>query len=144
MPFDNTGLYTPTSGALTAAASQVISSAVWNAIFTDISAALTQLARGQQPQTARIITSPGNITVTSTDQIIIVQVSVPNINLPTSVGRTARLTILGNAAGIFSSNNSLIVPNGSEKIDGLNNVTLTVDYQSIVLLPLAAGGWIQL
>jgi hypothetical protein len=117
---------------------------VWNAIFTDISAALTQLARGQQPQTARIITSPGNITVTSTDQIIIVQVSVPNINLPTSVGRTARLTILGNAAGIFSSNNSLIVPNGSEKIDGLNNVTLTVDYQSIVLQPLAAGGWVQL
>lgn len=38
----NTGTYTPATGAVTAAAGQTVQSAVWNAIFLDLSTALTQ------------------------------------------------------------------------------------------------------
>ena len=45
MPFDDTGTYTPPSGAEDAFPGQVIASATWNAIFTDISTALTLLGQ---------------------------------------------------------------------------------------------------
>jgi len=64
MPFNSSGVYTPASGATTAFPGQVIASATWNAIFTDISNALTDLAQyaglefvidgGGQPLTAGI------------------------------------------------------------------------------------------
>lgn len=41
MPFDTTGVYTPVTGATTAAAGDIIHSATWNSIFTDLSTALT-------------------------------------------------------------------------------------------------------
>lgn len=50
MPFNAaTGVYTPASGAESAAPGVIIASAVWNAIFTDLSTALTQLAQNAQP-----------------------------------------------------------------------------------------------
>lgn len=42
MGFNSAGVYTAASGATTASAGAVIQSAVWNAIFTDLSSALTQ------------------------------------------------------------------------------------------------------
>jgi len=38
-----TGVYTPAAGALTAAPGQVVQSAVWDGIFTDLTSALTQI-----------------------------------------------------------------------------------------------------
>lgn len=43
MPFDASGVYTPASGATTAAAGDIIHSATWNNIHTDISNALTEI-----------------------------------------------------------------------------------------------------
>jgi hypothetical protein len=142
MPFDSTGTYTPASGATTAVPGEVIASATWNAIFTDIAAALTQLGQSTSVQTPRIITSPGSITVAVTDTVILIQASVPNINLPASATKTSPVTIIGNAAGIFGTNNSTLVPSGAEMINGLAvNPVLATDHQSLTLQPLAAGGW---
>lgn len=46
MPFATDGVYTPPTGAVSASPGALIQSSVWNAIFTDLSAALTLL--GQQ------------------------------------------------------------------------------------------------
>jgi len=43
MPFSASGVYTPAAGALTAAPGGIIQSSVWNAIFTDMTAAFTAL-----------------------------------------------------------------------------------------------------
>jgi len=142
MPFDSTGTYTPASGALSAAPGQIIASATWNAIFTDLSAALTRLGQNQIIQSPRIINGAGNITINVVDTVVLIQASAPIINLPAAATKPSPVTIIGNAAGIFSSNNSVLTPNGAEKIDGLSTVTLTTDYQVVTLVPLAAGGWV--
>ena len=50
MPFNiNTGVYTPAAGAESATTGQVIQSAVWNTIFTDLSGALTSVGQGGVP-----------------------------------------------------------------------------------------------
>jgi hypothetical protein len=142
MPFDSTGTYTPPAGAESAAPGQVIASATWNAIFTDISSALTRLGQGQIVQSPRIVNASGGITVAVTDTTVLIQASVPTVNLPAAATKPSPVTIVGNAAGIFSSHNSILAPNGVETIDGLATVTLTVDYQVVTLVPLAAGGWV--
>lgn len=143
MPFNAvTGVYTPAAGATTAAPGDIIASATWNAIFTDIASALTKLGQGQLVKGPRLITAPGDITVAITDRIILIGAAVGNINLGASALQLCPVTIIGNAAGIFSVNNSTLVPNGTEKIDNLAvNPVLNTDYQSLTLLPLAAGGW---
>lgn len=45
MGFSSTGVYTPAAGALTAAPGGIIKSSVWNAIFTDMTAAFTSVAQ---------------------------------------------------------------------------------------------------
>ena len=47
MPFSSTGVYTPAAGALTAVPGAIIKSSVWNAIFTDMTAAFTQVAQSR-------------------------------------------------------------------------------------------------
>lgn len=54
MPFNaTTGVYTPAAGAETAAPGDLIQSTVWNAIFTDLSTALTEVGQllGTAPST---------------------------------------------------------------------------------------------
>ena len=144
MPFNtSTGVYTPPNGAENAFPGQVIASATWNAIFTDIATALTQLGQRQITFLPRIISAPvASITVAVGDSIILIGAAVTTIDLPASATKLNPVTIVGNASGIFSSNNSTLIPNGTEKIDGLSTLTMTQDYQSITLLPLAAGGWL--
>lgn len=143
MPFDSQGNFTLPAAATDAFAGKVIASADWNSVFASIIAGMTQLGQQQIVQQPRIISSAGNITVATTDLIILIEVSVPVINLPASATKLNPVTIIGNATGIFSSNNSTVTPNGSEKIDGLSsNPVLTQDYQSITLLPLSTGGWL--
>jgi hypothetical protein len=143
MPFNpGTGVYTPPNGAENAFAGQIIASATWNAIFTDISAALTQLAQGLVTVAPRTITAIGSFAINTTDTLVLVQASTPTITLPASATKASAVTIVGNASGIFSSRHAVVVPNGGELIDGLSTVTLQNDYQSITLVPLAAGGWV--
>lgn len=141
MPFDSNGVFTLPAAATSAFAGKTIASADWNDIFQDIIDSMTQLGKGQIVRSPRIISGAGDITVAVDDLIILIQASVPNINLPASATKTSPVTIVGSAAGIFGTNNSLIVPNGVQTIDGLANVTLSNDYQAITLLPLAAGNW---
>lgn len=50
MPFSiPSGIYTPPSGAENAVPGEVIRSATWNTIFTDLSTALTQVGQAQVP-----------------------------------------------------------------------------------------------
>lgn len=144
MPFNPvTGIYTPPNGAENAFPGEVIASATWNSIFTDISEALTQLGQQQIVYNPRIINTTGTVTVGISDRIILIEANVPNINLPPASTKVNPVTIIGNAAGIFSTASATLTPNGSEKIDGqATNPVLTNDYQSITLLPLSAGGWL--
>lgn len=144
MPFDTTGTYTPPLGSENAAPGQIIRSATWNSIFTDIANALTQLGQGQFVQNPRIITSVGSILVAAADTLILIQASVPTITLPNSTTKISSVTIIGNAAGIFSSNNSTIATTAAQTVDGLASgvMVLATDYQSVTFIPLAAGGWV--
>ena len=144
MPFNpQTGIYTPPNGAENAFPGEVIASATWNSIFTDIAEALTQLGQQQVVYNPRIINASGVVSVAVADRLILIEASVPNILLPPGATKLNPVTIIGNAAGIFSITNATLTPSGSEKIDGLAlNPVLTNDYQSITLLPLAAGGYV--
>ncbi len=138
----STGVYTPPNGAENAFPGEVIASATWNAIFTDISNALTQLGQQQLVYSPRIISTPGTFTVAVNDRVILVEASAGTIVFPASATKVNPVTIIGGASTIFGSANAILLPNGAEKIDGLASVTLTGNYQSITLLPLAAGGWL--
>ena len=61
MSFSAAGVYTQVSGAVTAAAGQVIQSAVWNNIHTDLGNALTSLGSGliNQPMPRNILSANG-------------------------------------------------------------------------------------
>lgn len=137
-----TGIYTPPNGATNAFPGEVIASATWNAVFTDIATALTQLGQQQIVYNPRIITLPGTFTVGLLDRIILVEAPAGTIVLPASASKLNPVTIIGGTGTIFGSNNAILTPNGSEHIDGMALVTLTGNYQTATLLPLAAGGWL--
>ncbi len=142
MPYDNTGTFSPVLGAENAVPGKIIASATWNAIFTDIALALTQLGQGQLVNIPRKIVASGDITVGNTDNLILIQASVANINLPLAANKTSPVTIIGNATGIFGSHPSSVKPNGTETIDGVNLPTvLNQNYGSITLFPVT-GGWV--
>ncbi len=141
MPFDANGVFTNVAGATTAQAGDVIRSATWDNIHTDYATAFTTLGQ-QSIQAPRQVIVAGNVQVTVTDSVVVIQAAAPIINLPAGAARTAKITIVGGAAGIFSANNSMVTPVGGETISGLATVTLTSDYQSITLLPLTSGGYL--
>ena len=71
MPFNPvTRIYTPAPGAETAVPGEVIASATWNAVFTDISNALTQLGQGTVTYPQRSITAAGGLPIVSSDVVI--------------------------------------------------------------------------
>jgi hypothetical protein len=65
MPFDSGGTYIPVDGAITAAPGQLIQSAIWNAIFTDMDTALTSLG-SQFFGTAAVASFQGTTQATAT------------------------------------------------------------------------------
>ena len=143
MSFGSNGTYTNVAGATTAGVGDVIRSSVWDAIHTDIGSALTTLGQGVGfVATPRTISSPGTITVTATDSVILVQATCSIINLPLSNTRTYPVKIMGAATGFFSAHNSTLTPAGADTISGLATVVLNVDLQVVTLYPLASGGYI--
>lgn len=141
MPYETTGIFTPVAGAITAQAGDVIRSVTWDNINTDYTTAFTTLGQ-QLVQAPRLITSAGNLVVSTSDYIVIVQASAPVIFLPASNTRTFPLKIMGGAAGIFGTNNSVVTPAGGETISGLSSVTLNNDYQVMTFYPLPTGGYL--
>jgi hypothetical protein len=142
VPFNSSGVFTMPAGATSAAPLQVIASATWDSIFTDIQTALTQLGQNQVVQTPTIQGS-GSFTVATTDTIVLVTASTSTITLPAASTKTSPVTIVGNAAGIFGTHNATITPNGGDTVNGLSTVVLNIDYQNITLLAVS-GGWVTL
>src|SRR5271163_3084245 len=86
MPFASNGVYTPASGAESASPGAVIRSAVWNSIFTDLSAALTLL--GQQLYGSTAVAASTYAPV-STDSLLLVDFSgAVTIRLPSAASRS--------------------------------------------------------
>jgi len=93
MPYDSSGTYTPPTGATTAAPGQVIRSALWNTIFTDLSAALTQIGPSQYS------VKTGNYTITATDRAIVFNASgTATVTLPTASTYPGRLLYIKTVA----------------------------------------------
>jgi hypothetical protein len=115
-----TGVYTPPNGATNAFPGQIIASATWNAIHTDISAALTQL--GQQQVIPRPVSVTGAASLATTASGALVALS----------GGTLFTFTVGAASG-FSPNFSCVIFNadtGRGKALAINGLT------SFVLWPL--------
>jgi len=139
MPFNSAGVYTPASGATTAVPGQLIQSAVWNAIFTDISSALTLL--GQQLYGTTTVVSTPYVPVL-TDSFLLVNDAAPvAINLPTAASRNGYPLTIIDSSGAANTNNITITPNGVETINGLTSLVIGVAYGGYILYPVS-GGWI--
>lgn len=150
MPFDPaTGIYTPPEGAEDAFPGKIIASATWNAIFTDIAAALTSLGTmGLSEPTIKTTVGPFTVTTETYIALNKASPSVTTINLPTVASRNeAALRVVdwaGNAGDIT------FVPNGSETIDGLANWKVASSGGqglggTITLRPSTTlGGWVVL
>lgn len=137
MPFGAGGVYTPPSGATSAVAGDIIRSATWNSIHSDLSTAINILSWG-----TRRTVSTGSFSVAVGDAFILVTASAPTITLPLASTKTCPVLIVGGAAGIFSVSNSVVTPTAPDTISGLATITLTTDFQIIELIPLTSGGYI--
>lgn len=140
MPFDSDGNYIPTPGAETAVAGDVIRSATWNTINVDYAEALTQLAKGQFTPTPRSVS--GSFVVAPSDTTILVTGSAPTITMPSCASKLGAVTIMGAAAGVFGSFNSIVLFQGAETASGVGTITLSNNYQVATFYPLASGGYI--
>lgn len=139
MPFNSAGVYTPASGATTAVPGQLIQSAVWNAIFTDISSALTLL--GQQLYGSTSVSTTTYAPVAADSFLLVNDAAPVTINLPTAASRSGYPLVIKDASGAAHTNSITITANGVETIDGQTSVTIAVDYGSFNLFPVS-GGWV--
>lgn len=120
MPFNISGIYTPPDGAENAFPGQVIASATWNAIFTDISTALTQMGRVVLAEPLAL-SAAGPFSITTETYIALIKgsPSATTMNLPAVATRSLQaLRVVdwnGNAGDIT------FMPNGAETIEGLSS-----------------------
>jgi hypothetical protein len=140
MPFStSTGVYTPATGATTAAPGQLIQSAIWNGIFTDISTALTLLGRqlyGSTPVGA------SSYNVLATDTLLLVDFAgAVTIDLLAASSAAGYPITIKDTSGAAHTNNITITPNGADTIEGLTTVPINSDYGYYRLYPVS-GGWV--
>lgn len=125
MPFNpTTGLYTPAAGATNAAAGQTIQATIWNNIFTDLAAALTELG----PITPATYTIGTTIAIAQTN-IICNGAGTVTLTLPSAVsysGRGFNIKTVANQAVVSASSN--IVP-------------ISTTSPGVVILAATAGKW---
>ena len=139
MAFNSGGVYTPASGATSAIPGGLIQSAVWNAIFTDISSALTLL--GRQLYGSTPVTSTPYVPV-ATDTFLLINVSgAAVVNLPSAASRNGYPIIIKDTSGAANTNNITINRNGTDTIDGLTSIPITANYGGYWLYPIT-GGWV--
>ncbi len=151
MPYDSLGVYTPPDGAENAFPGKVIASAAWNAIFTDIAAALTLLGQGGGALTEPTIkTAAGPFTITTETYIALNKAapSATGFTLPAVATRANQPLRVVDWAG--NAGDITFTPNGAETIDGLATwvVTSTGGHGlggSITLAPsVTLNGWVVL
>jgi hypothetical protein len=140
MGFNSSGVYTPPIGAENASPGNVIRSAVWNTIFTDLATSLSQL--GTQAWVNTPYNAVGSFTVTAGMAVVLVTASTPTITLPLSVNKQGPVSIVGTASTIFGTAKSVLVGTAGETISGAATYTLSTNYGVTILYPLSAGGYI--
>lgn len=110
MPYSVTGVYTPAAGAESAAPGQVIQSAVWNAIFTDLAAALTLLGTNLASEPVTKTGTSGTVGITEGSTIFNAS-GTYTVTLPAASANPGRVwdakSIAANAVNSATSN---IVP----------------------------------
>lgn len=139
MPFNSSGIYTASAGATTAAVGDIIKSAIWNAIFVDISSALTLLGE-QLYGTTSVVATPYVPAATDTLALINVAGAVV-VNLPTAASRSGYPIKIKDVSGNASTNNITINKNSTDTIEGLTSIVISADYGGYYLMPIT-GGWI--
>src|SRR5580765_4290116 len=102
MPYNSAGVYTPPAGATDAASGDVIHSATWNTIFSDLATALTSLGENSYINANRYVSS-GSFTVTATDAVVVVQGSSPTITVPLASTRTGGFWLISGSSTIFGN-----------------------------------------
>jgi len=129
MPFDNSGNYTPPAGATSAAPGQVIASATWNSIHSDLATALTTL--GQCNAINNVNTTQG-ATIANTSETDLITIALP-ANLLDVNGNGIRLTAFGTCpatattkrmrlyfgATVVSDTTAVTINNGAWKLDAI-------------------------
>ena len=142
MPYaPSTGIYTPASGAESAAPGQVIRSLTWNSIFTDLSTALTQVGAATWIKSPRVISSAGATTLLASDGVVYVEAAVSTIFMQPSSLVTAPVYLVGALGSVFGGNNAVVIASGSDTLSGQGTLTLATNYQIAYFLPLASGGY---
>lgn len=139
MGFNSGGVYTPPTGAENAAPGEVIRSATWNSIFTDISAALTLL--GQQLYGTTAVTTTPYVPVITDAFLQVNDAGAVTINLPTAASRSGYPLAIKDVSGAAQTNNITINPNGAETIEGLTSIKINVAYGGFNLYPVTSG-WV--
>jgi hypothetical protein len=142
MGFNSSGVYTPPAGATTAAPGDLIKSATWDAIFTDISAALTLLGQQLYGSTA-VNHAASPYTQLATDTLLLVDSSggTVTINLLAASAASGYPIRIKDSQGSANTNNITIARNGSDTIEGLTSLTINEAFGGYFLYPVT-GGWI--
>lgn len=139
MPFNSAGVYTPATGATSAAAGDVIRSATWNAIFVDISSALTLLGE-QLYGTTSVIVSP-YVPVAADSFLLVNKNTAVTINLPTAASRNGFPLSIKDISGLAQTNNITINRNSADTIEGQTSIVIDTAWGGYLLYPVT-GGWI--
>jgi hypothetical protein len=137
MPFDPiTKVYTPPNGAENATPGEIIASATWNSIFTDIANALTQLGQGLITAPQRSITSAGNLPIVGTDVIL-------NINSTSDL--TPIIPLASSRAGaafifncVVGSHTQTLIRTAPDTFNGNASINL-VGGATVILFPYNDG-----
>jgi hypothetical protein len=144
MPYSADGVYTPPTGAENASPSQIIRSATWNTIFTDLSSALSTVGNGAAWLNSPTTITSGPYTVLPTDVVVLVKGAVGTIALPLSSTKTPGLTyIMGAASTVFGSASAVVVPTSPETVNGAATLTLSSNFQVATFYALSTGGYIK-
>lgn len=139
MGFNAAGVYTPATGATTAAPGDLIKSATWNSIFVDISSALTLLGQQLYGSTGVVVTPYAPV---SADSLLLVnRAGVVAINLPTAASRNGYPLAIKDISGAAQTNNITITANGTDRIETQVSITIDVAFGGYMLFPIS-GGWV--
>jgi hypothetical protein len=95
-------------------------------------------------QTVQIVTAAGDVTVQPNDGLIILNKTVgaaTNVILPAAATKVGRVKVV-DWKGDSDVNNVTVVPNGSEKIQGLPNWKLWAPNASVDLSPVSGLGYV--
>lgn len=139
MPFNSAGVYTPASGATTAAPGDIIRSSIWNAIFTDLSDSLTLL--GQQLYGTTTVAAASYVPLAADALLLVNNGGAVSIDLPLASTRNGYPLAIKDISGAASTNNITINRDTTDTIEGLTSITINADWGGFYLIPVS-GGWI--